>query len=298
MKHPCLFSVVIPTFNRAKYLREALESVFLQDVPGLQVIVIDDGSTDDTRSVAAEYGSRVEYVYQENRGPGAARNHGVRRARGEFVAFLDSDDVWLPGKLPTEWELFRALPEAGAMICDCQDWMDGKLRAASWFQSYVPELSFDQPAFMPESPPCWVRGSLFATSCITVRRAALDRFGPEPFDSSIRVFEDWHFEILLFRFCRVYIVPSILARIRIFDDGTRAGRDSASLGQESSPEEHDRNLATLMCQVLANALAMGGWSEEVVEKLKEAQRKHSKVIARCADGQWHDEVVASRRRGY
>lgn len=103
-----LFSVVIPTYNRAALLREALNSVFAQEFTDFEVIVVDDGSTDETKSVARSFGERVRFFRQENRGPGAARNLGIHRASGEYVAFLDSDDVWFPWTLATHVETIRA----------------------------------------------------------------------------------------------------------------------------------------------------------------------------------------------
>ena len=88
-----LVSVIIPTYNRAGFVAEAVRSARAQTYPRKQIIVVDDGSTDDTaRRVAAFEG--VEYHYQSNRGQGAARNHGLRLAKGEYVASLDSDDLW------------------------------------------------------------------------------------------------------------------------------------------------------------------------------------------------------------
>lgn len=93
------FSVIIPTYNRAAVLREALDSVFAQTFADYEVIVVDDGSTDDTASVLAEYGQRVRLFRQANQGPGAARNTGIANALGDFLAFLDSDDLWFPWTL-------------------------------------------------------------------------------------------------------------------------------------------------------------------------------------------------------
>ena len=95
------FSVVIPTFNRAPLLAAALESVFAQEFPAREVIVIDDGSTDGTLESLARFGARVTVLRQANRGPAAARNAGLAQARGEYVAFLDSDDLWFPWTLAT-----------------------------------------------------------------------------------------------------------------------------------------------------------------------------------------------------
>ena len=94
-------SVVIPTYNRAAYLAGAIESALGQDCGDTEILVVDDGSRDASREVVAPYADsgRVRYVWQENAGVSAARNRGIREARGEFVAFLDSDDAWLPGHL-------------------------------------------------------------------------------------------------------------------------------------------------------------------------------------------------------
>ena len=107
-----LVSVIIPTFNRAAFLPEALASVYAQNGAPLQVIVVDDGSTDHTAEVVREWGADLEYVYQANRGPAAARNTGIRHAKGEWVTFLDSDDVWPANALRRQLELTETYPSA------------------------------------------------------------------------------------------------------------------------------------------------------------------------------------------
>lgn len=96
-----LFSVIIPTYNRASLLREALESVFAQTSTDYEVIVVDDGSTDETAAAIASYGRRIRFFQQQNAGPGAARNLGIKNSVGEYTAFLDSDDLWFPWTLAT-----------------------------------------------------------------------------------------------------------------------------------------------------------------------------------------------------
>jgi glycosyltransferase involved in cell wall biosynthesis len=92
-------TAAITTYNRAAFLPGALESIFAQTRPADEVLVVDDGSTDDTRGVLAGYGDRVRVVRQENAGRSGARNRAVEEARGELLSFLDSDDRWLPSKL-------------------------------------------------------------------------------------------------------------------------------------------------------------------------------------------------------
>ncbi|HEV2765833.1 MAG TPA: glycosyltransferase family 2 protein [Pyrinomonadaceae bacterium] len=103
-----LFSVVIPVYNRAALVGATLDSVLGQEFEGeFEVVVVDDGSTDETPAVLARYGGRVRVLRQENAGPGAARNLGIGSARGEYVAFLDSDDLWFPWTLSTYDEIIR-----------------------------------------------------------------------------------------------------------------------------------------------------------------------------------------------
>jgi GT2 family glycosyltransferase len=95
------FSIVIPTYNRARLLEQTLATVFAQEDTDYEVLVVDDGSSDDTLETLARHGERVRVLRQHNAGPGAARNLGIQEARGEYVAFLDSDDLWFPWTLAT-----------------------------------------------------------------------------------------------------------------------------------------------------------------------------------------------------
>jgi len=116
-----LFSVIIPTHNRGQLLRQTLASVLSQREADFEVIVVDDGSTDETPQVLAEYASRVTVITQQNAGPGAARNRGVAEARGDYVAFLDSDDLWFPWTLTTiRMAIERCAPVSLITSCPCE----------------------------------------------------------------------------------------------------------------------------------------------------------------------------------
>ena len=95
-------SVVIPTFNRRSLVVDAVKSVLAQEIDEMEIIVVDDGSTDGTQDVLKPYLKVIRYIRQDNLGVSAARNHGVRESRGELIAFLDSDDLWSPGKLKAQ----------------------------------------------------------------------------------------------------------------------------------------------------------------------------------------------------
>lgn len=103
-------SVVIPTYNRLAYLREALASVLAQTRPADEILVVDDGSTDGTEEALRAMPAPVRYFRQQNAGPAAARNHGLSEARGDWIAFLDSDDLWVPEKLAAQLEFLEQHP--------------------------------------------------------------------------------------------------------------------------------------------------------------------------------------------
>lgn len=117
---PASVSVIMPTFNRARWVGNAIRSALQQMEAGDELIVIDDGSTDDTREVVAAFGERVTYVLGEHRGAGPARNLGLAHARGDLVAFLDDDDEWLPGKLAMQRGFLEAHPEVLFCFSDFQ----------------------------------------------------------------------------------------------------------------------------------------------------------------------------------
>src|SRR5437868_3379396 len=106
--HTPQFSVVIPVFNRPRLVAEAIESVFAQSYKNLELLLIDDGSTDETPEVLKRYGAEARIIRQPRKGPGSARNRGLESARGNYVAFLDSDDVWFAWTLATfQWVIQR-----------------------------------------------------------------------------------------------------------------------------------------------------------------------------------------------
>ena len=131
-----LVSVIIPTYNRAHTLGSALASAFAQSYRDLQLIVVDDGSDDATADVAARFGDRLTYLRTEHAGPGAARNEGLRRASGEFVAWLDSDDVWAPEKVALQVAVAQRHPEVVLLSSDFWAFDDDAVLERSHIESY------------------------------------------------------------------------------------------------------------------------------------------------------------------
>jgi glycosyltransferase involved in cell wall biosynthesis len=174
-----MISVVMPVYNQARYIMRAVESVWAQDVPDVEIVIIDDGSTDETgvvlRSLAGK--ENVRCLTQENAGPAAARNRAIRESRGEWIAFLDGDDYWLAGKLKAQ---LRVLEERGGEFAYCGAIIvddDGRTIST-------------HPAVAPDSLlSSLVWGNLISTPTVIVRRSLLDRVGL--FDEALWTGEDW-----------------------------------------------------------------------------------------------------------
>ncbi len=109
-------SCIVPVYNGERYLAEALDSVLSQSLPPTEIIVIDDGSTDESSEVAARFAPHVRYFRQANAGPSSARNHGIRLAVGEYLSFLDADDLWLPDKQARQLEILESKRATGICI--------------------------------------------------------------------------------------------------------------------------------------------------------------------------------------
>lgn len=175
---PPLVSVVIPTYNYGRYVTEAVDSALAQTYRPVEVIVVDDGSTDDTRERLSGYGDRIRYVYQENAGLSAARNTGIRNASGGFVAFLDSDDAFHPRKLQVQMGTFARDPSLGlvgtlSFSDEPRVWADVPVAPAS-----VRKITLDEKVVLTR----------FSPSSAVARRECFEAVGD--FDTSLRSVED------------------------------------------------------------------------------------------------------------
>jgi glycosyltransferase involved in cell wall biosynthesis len=223
-----LLSVVIPTWNRAQLVCGAVRSALAQRAGAVEVIVVDDASTDATAAVLAqEFSSQICAVRLEHRrGAGGARNAGARLARGEFVGFLDSDDVWLPGKLDAELEVFARFPEAEVVVSDSQNFFAGEPDGSSRFaQNGLLEATRGEVRPADECRWLWTNSMNTAHTCsITVRRSGLAKLGERLFAEDLVCCEDWEFQMRLYHACRVVVLPQVWSHVRRFEDESRAGR--------------------------------------------------------------------------
>ncbi len=238
MTNPIL-SVVIPTRNRAYLVGEAIESALNQRPGQVEVIIVDDGSTDDTAKVVTErFGSRVRLLRTpERRGAGAARNAGLRVARGELVAFLDDDDLWLPGKLESELNALEQFPDADGVVSDSLQFVQGQVAPQSFFmRNGLLAATQGQVRWINELPWLWTNSLNGVAMCsITLRRRVLDQKGERWFAEDLVSCEDWELEMWVYHHWRIVALPEVWAWIRRLDDGVRVGR--ATPGQPPTAEQ-------------------------------------------------------------
>jgi glycosyltransferase involved in cell wall biosynthesis len=238
MKKP-LLSVVIPTWNREHVVCEAVESALQQRHRAVEVIVVDDASTDNTAELLkSTFGARIHLLrLATRRGPGAARNAGALLACGEFVAFLDSDDVWLPGKLDAELRVFEEFPHANAVVSDSQNFYEGHPDGETRFaQNGLMNATGGRLRFIEDCAWLWTNSMNTAHTCgITVRRKVLAELGRRLFAEDLSCCEDWEFQLRLYHLGQVVVLPEVYSWVRRFNDGSRLGRGVP--GQPSTKDQ-------------------------------------------------------------
>lgn len=234
-----LLSVVIPTWNRARLVCEAVESALSQRNGQVEVIVVDDGSTDDTANILTRnFGSRIHLLRQPSRrGVGAARNAGIRLANGELVAFLDSDDLWLPGKLDAELRLLGQFPDADAVVSDSLCFVEGQADDRSRFAlTGLLAATQGHVRWVSECQWLWTNSrKAVQMSTLILRREALARIGGTLFAEDLLSCEDWEFQMRVYHLCRVLVLPEVWTWARCLDDGARLGRWNP--GKPFTPEQ-------------------------------------------------------------
>jgi glycosyltransferase involved in cell wall biosynthesis len=245
MNKPVAVSVVIPFWNAGTFLREAVDSVLAQTLPAWELLLVDDGSTDRSSAIAQEYARRqphriryLEHEGHQNRGVAASRNRGVREARGEYVAFLDADDAWLPRKLEEQLAILEAEPEAALVCGPSQLWYSWTGRPQDAHRDRVKDLRV--PPGLTRPPALLVsslaRGTFVANpSTILMRRAALERVGgfEEGFVGPLQTCEDSAFLAKVHLNESVFVATECWARYRQHEDSlfatmTRTGRTRAT----------------------------------------------------------------------
>lgn len=208
-------TVIIPAYNCATYVAEAIDSVLAQDYETRELIVVNDGSTDDTLEVLRSYGNQIRVLDQKNGGPAAARNAGLSAARGDYIAFLDGDDVWIQGKLAAQVRHLDANPDVGTVFTNWHIWhrdADGSFRRPAEIESQQvsDEIDADNSGWLYNRLlfDCWL-----LTSTVMMRRSMVTSIGD--FDLSLWNGEDYDYWIRASRLGKITKLASVGALYRI-----------------------------------------------------------------------------------
>ena len=263
MSHPTI-SVIMPAYNSAAFIARSIESAQRQTVRPLEIIVIDDGSKDDTAEAAARCGDLVRVLRQPNGGPAAARNHGAREARGEWLAFLDADDAWMPNKLERQVSVIEDDVTLVHALC-----FQGKP-----CHSAPAEIDFAR---------LW-QGNPIATSSVLLRKSAFDEVGGFDEDRSIMAVEDYNLWLKLVH--RGGIVRLIAEPLIDYTPGpdNLSGQFSRMLRSELNNVEKIRQVCQLSDDLVQakQASIYAEWGEALFHSrhLKEARECFAQVLRR------------------
>jgi glycosyltransferase involved in cell wall biosynthesis len=190
-----MVSVIIPTYNRAWIVKESILSVLAQTFQDYELIVVDDGSTDHTQAILDEFQDRIEVIHQKNSGVSAARNHGVDASKGKWIAFLDSDDLWMPGKLAIQTKFFASNPDI--RICQTEEiWIRNGCRIN-------PKKYHKKPSgeiFLPSLSLC-----LVSPSAVMMEKEFFTLMGG--FDETLPACEDYDFWLRIGCKYHVSLIP-------------------------------------------------------------------------------------------
>jgi len=206
-------SVIIATYNRAYFVSCAIDSVLSQTFKDFELIMVDDGSIDNTSEVLKKYSSSIYYIYQENKGRAEARNTGIKVARGNYIAFLDDDDIWLPEKLEKQVIFLDSHPDIG-LVHTVTDVIDegGRLlqkETRERFRFYKKAMKIGY-TYEGMSRMC-----IMFLSAVMLKKECLGKVGP--FDPRISAFEDWDFYLRFALKYRIGTIPETLVRFRMHE---------------------------------------------------------------------------------
>lgn len=287
-----LVTVIMPVFNASATLAQALGSVLWQGYEAIEVIAVDDGSTDDSRQLLATYGDAVRVLHQSQQGPAAARNLALQHARGEYIAFVDADDVWLPGKLLSQVAYLQAHPDVSAVFGRFMRWETptGERR----FAEPPARAAYEQAATRWRQQPepfktTALKGDLYADLLLDsvvhiitalVRRSAIDDV--QGFDASLHTGSDYDFWLRLSRAHRIDQLDDCVAWYRIH---------AQSITRQPWPQNAEY---TILMRTLAQHGARGADGRAV----SEAQLQRRLFGIAFGHGYlhfWHGQAVHARR---
>jgi glycosyltransferase involved in cell wall biosynthesis len=227
-----LISVIIPVYNCIEYLPKALASVLDQNNVTVEVIVVDSSTDNSCATFSSQSESRVRYVYQEPRGVSAARNLGIQHAQGDYIAFQDADDEWLPDKLKIQMSAFYQYPDTGLVFTDTMMFRDGEVIQEAMNRHMLRDWCRSHAS---DEPGCYYGGlyeqllkrDCMNTSSVLVRRKVLEEHGT--FDENFKVGEDYDLWLRIARNHPMIFIDRVLCKYRVQDGGLSGGEDVRGL---------------------------------------------------------------------
>ena len=263
-------SVIIPTYNRADFLKEAIESVLAQTFCDFELIVVDDGSTDRTRDLLDGYGARLRPIFQANHGVSSARNAGIRAAQGRYIALLDSDDLWLPKKLETQIAVMEAQPDIP--LCHTEEiWIRRGVRV-NQMKKHQKHGGYIFPHCLPFC--------VISPSSALMRRTLFDEVGD--FDEALPACEDYDLWLRITKTHPVHFIETPL----IIKRG----------GHEDQLSRTHWGLDRFRIQSLDKLLQAGGLTDEQFEQARQEFERKCDIFAQgCAKRDKPADAAAYRQ---
>jgi glycosyltransferase involved in cell wall biosynthesis len=212
-----LVSVIIPAYNAAQYIGEAIESALAQTYKNQEIIVVDDGSNDNTvELISNKYGEKVTIIKQKNAGPSSARNRGIKEARGEYIAFLDADDIWLPNKISEQIELMEKYLDVGMVFGNATTLKDGRKSELSHFEKEgLDEAYFGDRIYYKDAFKKLFNKNIIMTQTVMMRTSIIEKTGG--FDTDFRFAEDFLLWLNIARVTKIAYQPQVVAFRRRHD---------------------------------------------------------------------------------
>ena len=288
-----LISVIIPVYNCVEYLPKALGSVLDQNGVTVEVILV-DSSTDNSCAIFSRQSEpRVRHVYQEPRGVSSARNLGIQHAQGDYIAFQDADDEWLPEKLLVQVSALQRHPDAGLVFTETMAFRDGAVvkdtdtMSGHWLRDWCQANATQVPGcYYGEAYAQLLLHDFMNTSSVMVRRTVLEQSGS--FDEKFKVGEDYDLWLRIARSHRMIFLDRVYCKYRVRDDGLSGGEDVRGLrwlDAHTAVREKHRQLnwvpaehAGLLNEILSQCYWDLGWNYFSRNQFREARRYFWKVL--------------------
>jgi glycosyltransferase involved in cell wall biosynthesis len=263
-----LVSVIIPTYNRAGIIVDTIENVFRQTYSNIELIIVDDGSSDETESILKSYGSKIRWAIQENAGPAAARNRGIAMANGEITAFQDSDDAWHPSKIERQVALMQKAGES-IVCCLCNSVVQLPGIEVCSFENAPVNPPIEEGIWLNPAEVLATRFILF-NQAAAIRTEILRKVGG--FDESLRLLEDMDLCLRLSLEGPWVFIREPLA--------TRQDKLARTLGHEATPRIVDENIAKILERLLLTIESNDRWANlrHIVEQELRRTRRHLRAV--------------------